>query len=117
MEKYNFEENLERILKFRDVRNWNQFHNPKDMAISLLLESSELLEHFQWRNGKEINDHTLDSKKEIADELSDILYWVLLISNDLDIDLKNALKEKMDKNESKYPIEKSKGNHKKYTEL
>jgi NTP pyrophosphatase (non-canonical NTP hydrolase) len=106
-----------RILDFRNQRNWKQFHNAKDMAISLTLESSELLELFQWKNEHEVKDYLLNNKEKISDELADVLYWVLLMANDLDIDLNESLNEKMDKNEAKYPVEKSKNNHKKYTEL
>lgn len=117
MEKNNFQENADRIISFRDERDWKQFHNPKDMAISLVLESTELLEHFQWKNDAEISEHLETKRSEVADELSDVLYWVILMANDLDIDLNQALSDKMDKNEAKYPVEKARGNHKKYTEL
>ena len=106
-----------RIVDFRDARDWKQFHNPKDMAISLLLEASELLEHFQWKNKEETEAHLKNKKTDIADELADVLYWVILMANDLDINLGKAISEKMDKNEAKYPVEKARGNHKKYTEL
>lgn len=106
-----------RIIEFRDKRNWKQFHNPKDLAISLSLEASEVLEHFQWKSTEEIDKHLRDNKDEVADELADVLYWVLLMANDLNIDIVAASSKKLDKNEIKYPIEKSKGNHKKYTEL
>ena len=117
MEKNNFQENADRIISFRDERDWKQFHNPKDMAISLVLESTELLEHCQWKNDAEISEHLETKRSEVADELSDVLYWVILMANDLDIDLNKALSDKMDKNEAKYPVEKARGNHKKYTEL
>lgn len=105
------------VVKFRDDRNWKQFHNPKDLAISLSLEASELLEHFQWKNSKEIKEHLLNNKGDVSDELADVLYWVLLIANDLDIDLRSSLKSKIAKNDNKYPVEKSINSHKKYTEL
>ena len=117
MEMNNFQENSDRIISFRDERDWKQFHNPKDMAISLVLESTELLEHFQWKNEAEISEHLDAKRSEVADELSDVLYWVILMANDLDINLNKALSDKMDKNEAKYPVEKARGNHKKYTEL
>jgi NTP pyrophosphatase (non-canonical NTP hydrolase) len=105
------------VVDFRDRRNWKQFHNPKDLSISLLLEASELLEHFQWKNFEEMAEHIIKKKEDIGEELADILYWVLLISNDLDIDIESAFKDKIEKNEKKYPVEKSKDNHKKYTEI
>jgi dCTP diphosphatase len=107
----------QRIVNFRDARDWKQFHNPKDLAISLLLEASELLEHFQWKSADEMQQHVKDHKADVSDELADVLYWVLLIAKDLDIDVLQAVSQKMDKNEAKYPIAKAKGNHKKYTEL
>jgi NTP pyrophosphatase (non-canonical NTP hydrolase) len=107
----------ELVLKFRDARNWKQFHNPKDTAISLVLESAEFLEHFQWKNEEEINQHLKYKKDEVSEELADVFYWVLLIAHDLDIQLGTALKKKMLKNEAKYPVEKAKGKHTKYTEL
>ena len=112
-----YKELLRRIIAFRDARDWKQFHNPKDMAISLVLEANEFLEHFQWKNPEEVKQHINENKEEISDELADVLYWVLLISNDLNIDLYDALTRKMAKNEAKYPVDKAKGKHTKYTEL
>jgi dCTP diphosphatase len=105
------------ILEFRDERDWAQFHTPKDMAISLLLEASEFLEHFQWKNETEVAEHITSKKSDVADELADVLYWVLLIAHDLDINLDEALSSKMVKNRVKYPIDKARGRHLKYTEL
>ena len=105
------------IVKFNEERDWGQFHNPKDTAISLVLEASEFLEHFQWKNEKEIKEHLKGSKEAVSEELADVLYWVLLIAHDLDIKLDEALLKKMIKNRTKYPIEKAKGKHTKYTEL
>jgi dCTP diphosphatase len=106
----------QRIIAFRDARDWQQFHNPKDVAISLVLEASELLEHFQWKNNEEMKKHISKHKEEVGDELADVLYWVLLIANDFDINISDALDKKLQKNEAKYPVEKAKGSHKKYTE-
>ena len=106
-----------RVVDFRDARDWKQFHNPKDMAISLALEAAEFLEHFQWKNENEISQHLGKRKEEVEDELADVLYWVLLIANDLDVDLKKAFIKKLEKSAAKYPVEKSKGKHTKYTEL
>lgn len=106
-----------RIVDFRDARDWKQFHNPKDLALSLCLESAEVLEHFQWKNGTELEEYVKTHKEHIGEELADVLYWILLMSHDLDINIVKALNNKMGKNEEKYLVEKSKGNHKKYTEL
>jgi len=105
------------IRKFCDDRDWDQFHNPKDLAISLSLEAAEVMEHFQWKNDSEMKQHALNAKDDVGEELADVFYWVLLLANKLDIDLVNAFNKKMIKNESKYPINKAKGSHKKYTEL
>jgi len=110
------EQLTELVLKFRHERDWEQFHNPKDLAISLVLESSEVLEHFQWKTSEEINDHIKQHKEDIGDEIADVLSWILLIAHDLDIDLKKAYVSKLEKNNAKYPVALAKGNHKKYTE-
>jgi NTP pyrophosphatase (non-canonical NTP hydrolase) len=111
------EEFQRRIVAFRDARDWKQFHNPKDMAISLVLEASEVIELFQWKTPEEIQKDLKENKDNLAEELADVLYWVLLMSHDLDIDLADVFVKKMQKNEEKYAVDKSKGNHKKYTEL
>ncbi len=106
-----------KIISFRDARDWKQFHNPKDIALSLVLEAGEVLEHFQWKGNEEVNEYVKKNKAEVGDELADVLYWILLMSHDLKIDILDTLAKKILKNEEKYPIEKSKGNAKKYTEL
>lgn len=107
----------DKIIKFRDERDWKQFHNPKDVAISLSLEAGEVLEHFQWKSEKEIKEYIVGHKDHIGEELADVLYWVLLFSYDLNIDVSDALEKKIKTNEQKYPVEKAKGSHKKYTDL
>ena len=106
-----------RIKKFRDERDWKQFHSPKDVALSLVLEAVEVLEHFQWKNEEEVQRYIIKNKAEIGEELADVLYWVFLMSHDLKIDIKEALEKKIMENEKKYPIEKARGSNKKYTEL
>ncbi len=108
---------IEKINKFREDRDWKQFHNPKDVALSLVLEATEVLEHFQWKNGEQIDNHVKNKKLEIKEELADVYYWLLTLSHDLGIDLNEALEDKLIKNEEKYPVDKAKGNSKKYTEL
>jgi NTP pyrophosphatase (non-canonical NTP hydrolase) len=107
----------ERIIAFRDARDWKQFHNPKDVALSLVLEATEVMEHFQWKNVSEIEEHIKNKKEAIGEELADVLYWVLLMSHDLQIDIREALEKKLKKNEEKYPEDKARGKHTKYTEL
>lgn len=105
------------ILAFRNKRNWKQFHNPKDLALSLVLEAAEVLEHFQWKNKDEMEKYAKTNKQDIGEELSDTLYFVLLLAHDLRIDIVKAFKAKMEKNAKKYPINKFRGSHAKYNQL
>jgi NTP pyrophosphatase (non-canonical NTP hydrolase) len=108
------EDILEKIKTFVSERDWNQYHDPKNLAISLNLESTEVLELFQWTKDNEINPAKLDNLK---DELADVYYWLLLLADYYKIDLEKSLEEKLVKNEKNYPIEKSKGKSNKYNEL
>lgn len=107
----------EKIIEFRDARDWKKFHNPKDLALSLVLESAEVMEHFQWKNQAEMEEYVKTHRDDIGAELADVLYWVLLMSHDLDLDVLDALEKKLEKNAEKYPIEKAKGSHTKYDRL
>lgn len=106
-----------KIIKFRDERDWKQFHKPKDLAISLVLEASEVLEHFQWKNEKEIEEYIKINKDEIGDEIADVFIYLMDIAHGLDIDIKKAVEDKLIKNGKKYPVEKAKGKHTKYNKL
>ncbi|MFA4872975.1 MAG: nucleotide pyrophosphohydrolase [Patescibacteria group bacterium] len=108
---------LNKIRAFTNARDWDQYHNPKDLAISLVLEAAEVLEHFQWKNGEELALYLDAQKGEVSDELSDVLVYLLMLSDKLGIDLITAAQKKIRKNEAKYPIEKSKGKNTKYTKL
>jgi len=105
------------VVAFRDERDWKQFHNPKDLAISLTLEAAEVMEHFQWKSADEMQKHIVEKKEEVSEEIADVLYWVLLMANDLDINLADAFRKKLAKNGKKYPVDKAKGKHTKYTQL
>lgn len=107
----------EMIVAFRDARDWKQFHNPKDLSLSLVLEAAEVMEHFQWKNHSEMEAHIKTHRAEIAEELADVFYWVLLMAHDFDINLVHATRKKLAKNKRKYPVKKAKGKHTKYTEL
>ena len=107
----------EKIKKFRDERDWKQFHNHKDMALSLTLEAAEVLEHFQWKSVQEVDKHAQECKNEIAEELADVGMYLFELSDNLGIDLPNAIAQKMKKNAEKYPVEKAKGKHTKYNKL
>jgi dCTP diphosphatase len=111
------EEILSHIREFRDERDWAQFHNPKDMAIAISIEASELLEHFLWKNPQESEQRVLDKREEISDEIADIAVYLFELADNLNIDLSEAIHQKMKKNAEKYPVNKSKGSHVKYTEL
>lgn len=106
-----------KIVAFRDARDWKQFHNPKDLSISLVLEATEVMEHFQWKSKEEMEEYVKENKEAIGEELADTLYWILLLGNDLDVDIMKAFEKKMEQNDKKYPIPKAKGSHKKYNEL
>ena len=103
------------VLRFRDERDWKQFHNPKELAISLVVESAELLELMQWQQGEALEQAL--KREPIIDELADVLHSLLLLAHDLDVDLDAALRQKLAKAAVKYPIEKSRGKAKKYTDL
>lgn len=105
---------IQRVLKFRDDRNWRQFHTPKDLALSLSLEAAELLEVFQW-SGKDLE--CSNKIGSIREELADVLSYCILMADVCGLDLDEIINEKVDKNEAKYPVEKSKGFATKYTEL
>jgi NTP pyrophosphatase (non-canonical NTP hydrolase) len=106
-----------RIRAFCQARDWEQFHNPKDLALSLVLEAAEVLEHFQWKSPEEVAAYVKTNKADIAEELADVYYWVVYLSDRLGVDLADAFQKKMLKNEAKYPIKKAKGSHAKYDQL
>ncbi len=114
MDNEKFTNLAKRINKFSEDRDWGQFHDPKNLAISLQLEATEVLELFQWTKDNQIKP---GKEGEISKELADVFYWLILLSNHYNVDLVKALDEKMDENEKKYPIEKAKGKSDKYTEL
>lgn len=103
---------IDEIIAFRDARNWKQYHNPKDLALSLSLEASELLENFQWRTSEEA---VAENMENIRDELADVAIYGLMLAHDLGIDMEEAIRAKMVKNGRKYPVEKAAGSREKYT--
>lgn len=107
-------ETIDKVLKFRDDRNWKQFHNPKDLAISISLEAAELLEVFQWSADDTVFE---DKKDKIREELADVLNYCVLMADACGLDMDEIIVEKISKNEEKYPVEKAKGSAKKYTQL
>lgn len=107
------QELAQQALRFRDERNWRQFHTPKDMVLSLGLEVAELAEHLQWKNDQEFLEHLGSNKEAVSDELCDILYWVLLMANDWQIDLSASFAKKIAKNAQKYPLAEAYGSKEK----
>ncbi len=105
---------VDMILKFRDERDWKQFHNPKDLAISISLETAELLEVFQW-SGTDVV--CADKKDKIAEELADVLVYCTLMADACGLDMDEIVQKKMEQNNKKYPVEKAKGKSDKYNEL
>lgn len=109
-----FDELRKQALLFRDERDWGQFHNPKDLALSICLEAAELLECFQWSGA----DLDVENKREaMIEELADIFNYCLLLADTLDVDIVQATSNKIKENQTKYPQELAKGNSKKYTDL
>lgn len=108
------QETINQVLKFRDDRNWKQFHNPKDLAISISLEAAELLEVFQWSG----SDTVCEQKKDkIREELADVLNYCILMADVCGLDMDEIVQEKIKCNNDKYPVEKAKDSAKKYDEL
>jgi len=105
---------LSEIIKFRDDRNWSQFHNPKDLAISISIEANELLELFQWNSSKETVENDFQN---LQNELADIIIYCTLMADKLDIDLEKAVEHKLEKNKEKYPIDKAYNSKEKYDKL
>lgn len=109
--KSDLNEIISEIKKFRDDRDWKQFHDSKNLAISLNIEASELLEAFLWKNSEEAN------KESVKDELADVFYNAFLLADNFGFDVKDIILNKLKINELKYPVDKSKGSNKKYNDL
>lgn len=107
-------ETVNKVLKFRDDRDWKQFHNPKDLAISISLEASELLEIFQWSRD---DVYCLDKIDKIKEELADVMNYCILMADACNLDLDKIITDKIKLNAAKYPVDKAKGTSAKYNEL
>jgi NTP pyrophosphatase (non-canonical NTP hydrolase) len=105
------QEIIEALLKFRNERDWEQFHNPKDLAIALNIEAGELMEQFLWKNSQDANI------EKVKEELADVFAYAFMLAEKYNFDVKGIILEKIKKNGEKYPVEKSKGTAKKYNEL
>ena len=113
------DELIDMVVRFCEERDWDQYHNPKDLAIGISTEAGELLDLFRFRNESECMDllSSDGSRADISDELADVLFFVLRFSHVTGIDLRDALESKIRKNAEKYPVEKAKGSNLKYSEL
>lgn len=107
-------ETVNKVLKFRDDRDWKQFHDPKDLAISISLEASELLEIFQWSRD---DVYCLDKIDKIKEELADVMNYCILMADACNLDLDKIITDKIKLNAAKYPVDKAKGTSAKYNEL
>lgn len=107
----------EKIRQFRDERDWMQFHNLKDLSAALAIEAAELQELFLWKTGPEIEAVAETKKERLAEEVADVAIFLLELADILDINLAQAIEQKLEKNAENYPVEKAKGQSNKYTEL
>lgn len=107
------------IIRFRDERDWKQFHTPKDLAAAIAIESAELQEKFLWKDKPQIADELADParRQKVVEELADVMIFALLLADCLDVDVEKAIRAKLSTNALKYPVAKAKGTAKKYTEL
>lgn len=105
------EEIIQALLKFRNERDWEQFHNPKDLALAISIEAGELLELFLWKNAEDAN------KEKVKEELADIFSFAFLLADKYGFDVKQIITDKIKVNSEKYPVDKAKGTAKKYDEL
>jgi len=107
----------QRLREFAEARDWEQFHSPKNLTMALSVEVAEIVEHFQWLTEEQSNNLPQETVDEVATELADTLLYLVRLADKLDIDLLDAARRKIDINEQKYPVEKSRGHARKYTRL
>ncbi len=117
--KTNFQDIKERIKKFCEERDWDQYHNAKDLAIGIITESSELLKHFRFKSEKEVEEmfKNPEKRKEITGEMADVLFFLFRLAQKYNIDIVTEFNKKIEENEKKYPVNKSRSSNKKYSEL
>ena len=102
---------------FSAERDWDQFHTPKNLALALMVEAGELLEHFQWLTDEQSRELPQDVRSKVSEEMADVLGYLIRLADKLEIDLVESTRRKIEQNAKKYPTEKARGNAKKYTEL
>lgn len=117
-DKTTIKELKEKIQEFCELRDWDQYHNAKELSIGIVTEASELLQHFRFKSEKQVDEMFQNKLKrqEISEEMADVLYFLIRLSQRYNIDLSTELSKKIKKNEEKYPVEKVKGSNKKYNE-
>jgi NTP pyrophosphatase (non-canonical NTP hydrolase) len=112
-----FQEMTARIRHFRDAREWRQFHQPKEMAVAIAAEAGELLQHFVWQSAEQSEDRVRLKRAEIIDEMADVALLLFEFADNHDINLAEAMRAKLMRNEERYPVEKARGSNRKYNEL
>ena len=113
----NLQDITKKLIEFRDLRDWKQFHDPKNLSEAISIEAAELQEIFLWKTAEQSRQVAAEKKEKIAEELADILNFTLLLANETGIDIEQAIVKKIRQNDEKYPVEKAKGTSKKYTDL
>lgn len=106
-----------RLRQFAEERDWEQFHSPKNLATALSVEAAELLEHFQWLSDEQSRTLSQDKRAQIAEEIADVLLYLLQLADKLDVDPMDAARRKLQTNAAKYPADRARGSSKKYSEL
>ena len=105
------------IRAFRDARDWLQFHAPKELAVAISAEAGELLQHFVWQNPQQSEQRARDRREEIADEIADVVILAFELADNMQINLAEAMRAKLSRNELRYPVDKARGSNRKYDEL
>ena len=111
------EDLTDEIRAFRDARDWMQFHAPKELAVAIAAEAGELLQHFVWQSPEQSDQRAVERKAEISDEMADVALLLFEMADNLGVDLAEAMRAKLARNEARYPVEKARGSNKKYSEL
>ncbi len=114
---YTIEQITDEIRRFRDARDWMQFHSPKELAVAVAAEAGELLQHFVWQTPDQVEARASERREEIAGELADVAMLVFEFADNLGVDLGAAMRTKLAKNEVRYPVGRARGSNKKYNEL
>ena len=111
------EELTARIRAFRDARDWRQFHSPKEMAVAIIAEAGELLQHFVWKTPEQSEQRAVEKLDEIREEIADVAILLFELADNIGVKLDDAMLDKLEKNERRYPADKARGSNAKYNEL